>query len=67
MILEVLKLENVDLKECLNSIYFLENLKMIYFFIFMILFISLEDMYSVFFYFIVNLEENKIYGFVFYN
>lgn len=67
MILEVLKLENVDLKECLNSIYFLENLKMIYIFIFMILFISLEDMYSVFFNFIVNLEENKIYGFVFYN
>lgn len=67
MILEVLKLENVDLKECLNSVYFLEKLKMVYFFIFMILFISLEDMYSVFFNFVMNLEENKIYGFVFYN
>ncbi|WP_305860957.1 rod shape-determining protein MreC [Helicobacter pylori] len=68
LILEALKLENADLKERLNSVYPLENPKiMTYTPTFMTSFISLEDTRSVSLNPIVNLEENKIYGLVSHN
>ncbi|MFP5995042.1 rod shape-determining protein MreC [Helicobacter pylori] len=67
LILEALKLENADLKERLNSVYPLENPKMIHSPTFMTSFISLEDTRSVSLHPIADLEENKIYGLVSHN